>query len=170
MRVMKRKMQVCIGLAIIVLCGVTWFLFTAYSVTTSEDILSKRVIQCLEDSGNNRMTSKFLNDDLWDELWIISPYVEIDRLGRILPLRAKRAVERTGIQYRDDFCALVFLLNNGDYQICVEKRYPVDFATYSSDVIKCKPDAQMCFKQTGEARPRLVLETIIHGGTTGKSR
>ena len=170
MRVMKRKMQVCIGLAIIVLCGVAWFLFTAYSVTTSEDILSKRVIQCVEDSGNNCITAKFLNNDLWDELWIISPYAEIDRFGRIFPLRVGRAVKRTKIEYRDDICVLVFVLNNGDCHICVEKRYPVDFATCSSDgFMKCAPDTQMCFVATGETRPRLVLNTIVQGCTTGKS-
>lgn len=170
MHVMKRRMIVCVGLAIIVLSGITWFSYAAHNVTLSEDVLSKRVIKCIEDSGNNCITAKSLNNDLWEEVWIISPYAEVERFGGIFPLRVKRAVNRTGIEYREDLCVFVFVLNNGDCQICVEERYPVDFVNCSSDgFMKCTPDAVMCFAETGELRPRLVLDTIIQGCTTGKS-
>ena len=117
---MKKSITVCVVVVAVVLSGVTWFTYTAHRVTLSEDVLSKRVIKCIEDSGNNCITAKCLNNDLWDELWLISPYAEVDRFGRIFPFRVKRAVNRAGIEYREDLCVLVFTLNNGDYQVCVE--------------------------------------------------
>lgn len=148
-----------IGAAVIVFLLIFSFICPRYRITILTNTAATNVHDYIYRTGNYCVSSEILNKYLWEELWILAPYTQAEQLKKQLPFRVKRRIKNTGIRYRDDICILVFLLNNGDYQISIEDRYPVDFVCGSSErIATITPEMLICFVPSEDSEQALVFD------------
>lgn len=127
-------------------------------VKRGDRVLSEAAETLLRQSEGLCLEARKLNPDDWERMWVIHPYVAPDDLA-CFPWKVRLSVLRTNIRYQESLCILLFLRADGDYEMFVENRMPVDFVAFGSSgsVYAYSPDDLLCFSEDDDPQFRFYL-------------
>jgi hypothetical protein len=85
-------------------------------------------------SGKEELRLRDLTDFQWDNLLILTPYTQIDRIEKKYQIDLSQ-VQDLGIGSRDGITQLIFFLNKKAVRTIAYPRYPGDFAQRGPEMI-----------------------------------
>lgn len=129
-------------------CAVLGFMFC--SCTSQEKQLSRSFASAIEQASQKEPAHLIvtnITDFAWDKMFIFGPYTPVATIQQALGIPWEGA-RKSGIEWNDSFCLLVFMHDGKVVQSCSLSRASGDFSGFSSTNALSPSEAVFKISQT----------------------